>query len=588
MAPNQIKNQFSKEVHLIIINLAAKNYPITYIRSRMIKKLSVQNYAIIASVEVNFAEGLTIITGETGAGKSILLGALGLIMGNRADTKVLFQEGKKCVVEGVFGIGRYDLKGFFEENDLDFEQELIIRREISPSGKSRSFINDTPVKLKLLKTLTEALIDLHQQFDTQDIHQVSFQLRMVDALAGNEQKRLEYQEAYKAYASRLKKLNKLIKQQETQDQEKDFLRFQYDELVQENFHNGEQDELEKEQKMLQHAEKVKQVFSQAHQLLSNPETALLSQLQDVGISLKDLSSLNPEIDGLIEQYNGALLEVESVASRMESLAEETELNEERLVEVQDRLSAMYRLQQKHKVSGLAELLNLQAEFEAALSGNERLDQEIEALENEVGALEEMMEKLSEGLSASRRAVLAPFEKKVSKRLDELAMPHAQIQIAMEPLEEFALTGKDKIEFLFSANPGGRFEPIKEVASGGELSRLALSIKSLVASAIPLPTLIFDEIDSGVSGEVALRMGKILRKLAKGHQVVSITHTPQIAVQAHAHYQIFKKMETDRMVTGVKLLGEKEKIHEIAVMLSGNPPSKPALKNAKDLLNSRSN
>lgn len=554
----------------------------------MIKKLSVQNYAIIESVEVNFADGLTIITGETGAGKSILLGALGLIMGNRADTKVLFQEGKKCVVEGTFEIGKYDLKGFFEENDLDYENELIIRREISSSGKSRSFINDTPVKLKLLKTLTEALIDLHQQFDTQDIHQVSFQLRMVDALAGNEGMRLEYQEAYKAYSSRLKKLNKLIEQQETQDQEKDFLRFQYDELAQENFHEGEQDELEKEQKMLQHAEKVKLVFSQAYQLMSNPETALLSQLQDVGISLKDLSSLNPEIDGLIEQYDSALLEIEAVSNRMESLAEETELNEERLNEVQERLSSMYRLQQKHKVSSLAELLELQAEFERSLSGNERLDQEIEALEAEVGALEEMMEKLAEDLTASRRAVLAPFEKKVGERLDELSMPHAQIQIAMEPLETFVLTGKDKIEFLFSANPGGRFEPIKEVASGGELSRLALSIKSLVASAIPLPTLIFDEIDSGVSGEVALRMGRILRKLAKGHQVVSITHTPQIAVQAHAHYQIYKRMEAERMVTGVKLLGENEKIHEIAVMLSGNPPSKPALKNAKDLLSSRSN
>jgi len=549
----------------------------------MITRLQIKNYAIIEKVDIDFSDNLTIITGETGAGKSILLGALGLIMGKRADTRVLYEAEKKCVVEAEFDIRKYKLKGFFEENDLFYDKDTTIRRELFPSGKSRAFINDTPVNLALMKQLSGALIDLHQQFDTMDIHNVSFQLRMLDALANNNDLLEDYGEIYTKYRANTNRLAQLIAHQNDSTRELDFMRFQLDELHAGEFLEGEQKELEDELNTLANAEGIKFALTKSYRQISEDEASVISQLTELGNELSNFVDFNATLSKSYDRLINAREELQDLAAEFENLNDDIEYDEARIIEVKERIDLMYKLQQKHGVQSLPELLAIQADLENKMTMFGDNTAEISDLETKIAKQEVKLHKIAAQLSEKRKAVIPDFEKKIHKMLTLLSMQYARLKIDMQTTKALTPSGTDEVNFLFAANQGSRFDLIKNVASGGELSRLTLSTKSLVASAIPLPTLIFDEIDSGVSGDVALKMGDILTRLAKKHQVVSITHSPQVAARASTHYHVKKKSKEGRTFTRVVQLDHDERIIEIATMLSGSPPSESAKGNAADLL-----
>jgi DNA repair protein RecN (Recombination protein N) len=549
----------------------------------MIKRLSVRNYAIIEELEINFPAGLTIITGETGAGKSILLGALGLIMGERADSKSLYNEQEKCVIEGIFDVSPYDLKDFFEENDIDFEAECTVRRELTPAGKSRAFVNDTPVTLDVLRQLTGALVDLHLQFDTLDIHNVSFQLRMVDALAGNKQLLADYQAAYRIFTQNKKRLAQMREQNARSAQDLEYLNFQIDEFQKAELTDGEQERLEAEQDSLTHAEEIKRNLSAAFHHLSDGEMPLTGQLNDVLRSIGEVRKYHLALPDLHRRLESLALELDDLAAEFERVADSTEANPERLMEVQLRLDVIYRLQNKHRVASVKELLDIQENMQRQLDEIGDLSGEIEKLEIELEAEEKSLRGLASQLSERRKNAAPSFAAKVLELLAQLSMPHTRFHVDFKEANGLTATGTDDVNFLFAANPGSRLQLIKDVASGGELSRLTLVTKSLVASAIPLPTLIFDEIDAGVSGDVSLKMGNILRQLSNHHQVVVITHSAQVSAKADAHYFVYKKTDATSTATKVKLLTPDERVRSIAVMLSQNPPSEAALANARELM-----
>lgn len=549
----------------------------------MIRSLSIYNYAIIESVEIDFSKNLTIITGETGAGKSIMLGALGLIMGKRADTKVLYDLNNKCVVEAIFDIASYNIEGFFAELDIDYMPETVVRREITPSGKTRAFVNDTPVRLETLRDLTEKLVDLHQQFDTLDIQSPDFQLKVVDALAENKGLFAKYQQEYRSYESNKRKLDKLRNQVINANKENDFLEFQLNELLEAELFEGEIEELESEQKQLSNAEDIKQALNLATQGLTEDEMSIINTMQDLINEVFHIAEFHPRLPKLAERFEGLKFELEEISGEFQDIADDTEYDGERLQEVNERLDLLFRLQKKHYVNSEAELLKIQEDLQSKLRSYEDLEEDILALERQIVKQEKILFEIGAQLSERREAATAPFESEISQLLDQLSMKHAVLRVDIQDAKQILATGTDHVRFLFAANKGSRMEEIKGIASGGEMSRLALCIKSLVANAIPLPTLIFDEIDSGVSGEVALQMGLILQKLASDHQVISITHSPQIAAKANAHYFVHKIVIEDRTITGVRQLTEDERILEIAKMLSGDPPSEFAKQNARELL-----
>lgn len=549
----------------------------------MIRTLTIQNYAIIEHLEINFSENLTIITGETGAGKSIMLGGLGLIMGKRADTKVLYQQDTKCIIEGVFDVSPYGLEDFFETNDLDYEAETCIRREITPSGKSRAFVNDTPVRLGILKELSNKLIDLHQQFDTLDIHDTVFQIKAIDAIADNKGTLERYQKEYKAYEKTKKELAALIQQNQEANKETDFLQYQLNELTEANLQKGEIQELETEQSRLNNAEDIQRVLGGAAMQLNENEQSVCSQMTDLSNAVSNLVEYHPDLPKLLESFDSMLLELEEIGNAFHVIAEETEHDGERLIDVNERLSILYNLINKYHVQTDEELVDVRMDLERKLGNFEDISGSIERLQAAVVVHEGKLLKIGEKLSKNRQKVTGKFQKSVHNLLAQLSMKHARLEVEIVQTKEFMPMGIDRLRFLFAANKGSRLEEIKGVASGGELSRLALCIKSLVASAIPLPTLIFDEIDSGVSGEVALQMGIILQALSSDHQVISITHSPQIAAKANAHYFVRKKVVGNKTTTAVSQLNHEERILEIAKMLSGNPPSEVAKENARELL-----
>ena len=549
----------------------------------MIKRLSIRNYAIIEELEINFPNGLTIITGETGAGKSILLGALGLIMGDRADLKTLYDDTQKCIIEGIFDVEAYDMKSFFENNDLDYFQECVIRRELSPSGKSRAFVNDTPVTLDVLRLLTGSLVDLHEQFDTLDIHNVSFQLRMIDALAGNKPMLGEFQIHFRRFTQDRRRLEKLREQNKQAAQETEFLNFQISEFQKAALASGEQERLEEEQRLLTHAEEIKRTLSAAFQHLTEGDTPLTEQLNDVLRQVAEVKKFHPDIPALHRRLESLALELEDLAGEFEKVAESTEFDPERILEIQQRLDVIYRLQNKHRASSVKELLDIQEYLQQKLDAIGDLSSEIEKLEIALSGQEKNLRSIAAQLAGRRRKAAPGFTKKVLEQLTQLVMPHTRFEVDFKTSDSLTPTGTDEVSFLFAANPGSRMQLIKDVASGGELSRLTLVTKSLVASAIPLPTLIFDEIDQGVSGDISLKMGNILRQLSNHHQVVVITHSPQVASKADAHYFVYKKVTGNSTATKVKLLNEEEQVRSIAVMLSTNPPSEAAMANARELM-----
>jgi DNA repair protein RecN (Recombination protein N) len=551
----------------------------------MIKHLHIRNFAIIEELDMAFPQGLTIITGETGAGKSILLGALGLIMGKRADIKSLHNLQSKCVVEALFDTSAYELNSFFATHELDYDgEEVIIRREISPSGKSRAFVNDSPVTLNVLQDLSSSLIDLHEQFDTLDIHEVSFQLRMIDALAENKALLHSYQTEFHAFQQDQKELNRLEQQERDAAKETDFITFQLEELDNAELVAGEQGNLEEELNRLSNAELIKRTLAAGFQRLSEDELSIIGQLEEVAQGLSGIKGFSSDLGALYERYQGLLIELQDLAQDLESMGEDTEYDEERIQELQTKVDAIYRLEKKHQVTTVEELIAIRDDLRDQLQGFDDLSGQIERLKGSLVHRKENLAKLADELHARRKAVIPAFLEKVHGLLQSLSMEHARLEVDIQLREGFTSTGRDEIQFLFAANKGSRLQPIKDVASGGELSRLTLVTKSLVASAIPLPTLIFDEIDTGISGGVALKMGEILRKLSDQHQVIVITHSPQVASRADLHYFVYKAVKEDRTVTGVQPMSDEQRIRAIATMLSQDPPSPSALENAKELLN----
>lgn len=557
--------------------------PLHQIRDSLIRRLKIHNYAIIDDVELEFTPHLVIITGETGAGKSILIEALHLVLGHRADIKAIGNQPDKCIVEAEFTIKGDELKPFFEANDLDFDTDIIVRREISTLGKSRAFINDTPVNLDILQTLAAALIDIHQQFDTLDIYQVSTQLKMIDALAGNKSLLADYQTTYKKYMTDVHRLDELKIMLSKQQQEEEFLKFQFNELNDLNLGIGELESLEIEQKELAHAGEIKKISEGISQALTEDEQSVSNQLAELDRNLQPLTSIHRGLLSISERITSVLAEIEDLSTESKKIGDHIEMDPTRLNWVDERLSSIFRVLQKHRLKSDSELLALHESLSSRLGSTEDLNQEITALELSVKVTEKTLDTQSGNLHQRRAEVIPDFIEKIRTLLQPLGMENTRIRIDLLPQPQFNLTGKDQIEFQLATNKGGAFLPIKSIASGGELARFNLVTKSLVAQAIPLPTLIFDEIDIGISGEVALRMGKILKDLSAHHQVICITHSPQIAAKGDMHYFVYKDDETDRTIARVKKLNKADRIQSIAAMLSSNPPSAAAIRNAKELI-----
>ncbi|MEO0732422.1 MAG: DNA repair protein RecN [Bacteroidota bacterium] len=551
----------------------------------MIQRLHIRNYAIIEELQLDFAEGLSIITGETGAGKSIVLGALNLILGGRADSKTLFDDQRKCIIEGRFAVASYELQDFFTEHDLDYDEELIIRREITPAGKSRAFVNDTPTNLKVLQQLGATLIDLHQQFDTLYLNNAAFQLELLDALAGQKEAVVAYRKDYARLQAIRRELAELHEEQARARREQEFLEFQVNEFTEAELSAGEQEQLEGERHRLSNADEIKQLTAGVFHYLTEDDNAVTTQLATIGTKLLPLAAGDAQLRGLYDRFESLRLELDELASELESFGEGTEVDPGRLEAVEERLSLLYRLQNKHSVTSVAELLGIYEDLSGRLGHFADLGGNVEKLTAEEEKLTAGLVKKGERLRKGRQKVAPGFTAKVQEQLADLSMPNAQLVVDFQPLEQPGPRGLDEVRFLFSANKGGRLQTIRDAASGGEMSRLALVTKSLVASAMALPTLIFDEIDAGVSGDVARKMGQILTELSQHHQVVVITHSPQVASRADRHFFVYKQDREDaaRTITRVRELSHEERIRSIAVMLSQNPPSDSALTNARELI-----
>ncbi len=551
----------------------------------MLKRLAIRNYALIDNLDISFSNELNIMTGETGAGKSIILGALSLILGQRVEGKYFFNQQKKCVIEGIFKVNGFHLEDFFSENDLDYERETVLRREISSDGKTRAFINDTPVNLALLKKLGEKLIDVHSQHAILEINDEEFQLLVIDAVAGNQDLLSIYRKAYKSYRTTQSRLRELISQSEQNKTDLDYFQFQFDELEKARLAPGEQEELEQEQSELTHAEEIKRSLLLCIGILSENEPSVAVQLKEALISLSNAEKYKPELNKISERLNTALIEIKDLISELEDIEQRSLINESRLQEVNDRLNLLYSLQKKHRVNSDTELITVRDQVSIKISGILFADEDIEKLKTVSAKLNQEMADLADQISKGRTDAIPKIETQVMHTLSEIGMPNAVLQIVNDRLQEgkFDANGNNQIRFLFSANKGQSPLPMNKVASGGELSRLMLAIKSLVAMHTALPTIIFDEIDTGISGEVALRVGIIMEKLSKNMQVIAITHLPQIASKGNMHYCVYKDETAEITNTNIRELDKEERVMELAKMLSGNNPGESAIKNARELL-----
>lgn len=549
----------------------------------MLKHIQIQNYAIIQSLEINFPEGMTVITGETGAGKSILLGALGLVMGKRADSKVLFDMNSKCMIEAVFDISEYQLSDWFEEYDLDYHSELLVRREISTSGKSRAFVNDTPVTLDVLQSLTDELIDIHQQFDILNIQKPSIQVEILDALAGNKVEVAEYKKLFKKYRNLQLTYNELLLEEDKNAAEIQLLKFNFEEIEQANLKAGELISLEQDLKRLQAGEEIKKTSEEIVNGLENSENSLSDQLQSFLNALTSIRNVDNDLETIYQRLYSIREEIMDISRTASHISDSVEFDDEMIYNISQRVNTINRLLNKYKVISDDELLAIQEDFKSKLGSYSSLRENLYSTKQEIDALEIKLRKAAIEIGEKRKSVIPKFEDEVQELLIELAMPNAKLKVEMVDLEELSPTGLQSIQFLFSANKGNPLLPIKDVASGGEISRLTLVIKSLSSAAMTLPTLIFDEIDTGISGDVALKMGAILSQMAKKHQLITITHSPQIASKGLNHLYVFKKDTKDRTLTSLKTLKQDERVFEIGKMLSGDPPTQGAILNAKELL-----
>jgi DNA repair protein RecN (Recombination protein N) len=549
----------------------------------MLQKLSIRNYALIDSLDIEFDKGLNIITGETGAGKSIILGALSLILGQRAESKYFFNQDKKCVIEGIFLLADEKLKSVFEVNDLDFFKESILRREISMDGKSRAFINDTPVNLAILKQVGEKLIDIHSQHATQEINDSDFQLLIIDALANHNPVLTKYRSGFKKLKQDNQQLKDLISKADEARSKQDYEQFLFNELEQAALKEGEQEELEHELEKLTHAESIKRSLLTAASLLAENEISATSILKEASLQLQNIEKFDPEINVLYERLRSSIIEIKDIADETSVLESKTLHSAERLSIIQQRLDVLYTLQQKHRVANNTELFAVQQKLEDSLSQLLSSEEQIETLKKEIESLKNELTKQAQELSVNRKKAIKVVEVATSKTLQQVGMPNAKLVFAHQPLLELNKDGLDEIQLLFSANAGQVPAPVNKVASGGELSRLMLAIKSLLAKHTSLPTLIFDEIDTGISGETALKVGDVIADLGNDMQILSITHLPQIAAKGNSHYFVYKNEGNNKTTTGIKKLTPDERVGAIAEMLSGKNPGTSALQNAKELL-----
>ena len=550
----------------------------------MLTSLSIKNYALIDNLQVDFNNGFSIITGETGAGKSILLGGLSLILGKRADLSSLKNTEEKCVIEAVFNISNYNLQSLFKAEDLDYESETIIRREILPSGKSRAFVNDSPVNLTSLQLLGERLIDIHSQHQTLELTSNEFQFQIIDALANNEETLQTYKIELKQYKKLLKELQQLLDFQTEAIKEHDYNSFLLNELVEAHLVAGELELLEEEYETLNNIEGIKEKLSEAYQLLNEEQIGVLPTLTSLKNALHKLSSYSSKYEDLFNRVNSSLIEMDDVFREVDVLHDNLEADPKRLEVVDSKLRVLHNLMQKHVVTGISELINIKNQLEEKVSFTENLDDAIDKKRLEIQAKETELDTISKTIHNRRSEVIPKLKEQLETILATLGMPNAQFKIEIVYGDEFFANGKDDLSFLFSANKGGNFNELKKAASGGELSRIMLAIKSVLAKYIQLPTIMFDEIDTGVSGEISNKMGDIMLQMSKNMQVFSITHLPQIAAKGHSHFKVFKEDVNNVTQTNLIKLNHDERIVEIAQMLGGLEMSSSAIAHAKELLN----
>jgi DNA repair protein RecN (Recombination protein N) len=550
----------------------------------MITSLSIKNYALIDQLAIDFSKGFSIITGETGAGKSIILGALGLVLGKRADLTSLKNKEEKCVIEAHFEISKYNLKSFFEANDLDFENDTIIRREILPSGKSRAFVNDSPVNLQELQDLSEFLIDIHSQHQTQELSDENVQFDIIDAIANNQNVILEYQMLLKSYKSDKSKLNLLLKKQSEATKEQEYHTFLLDELVNSKLKLGEQETLETDFEKLNNVEVIKESIDKSLAMANEEQIGVLHNLNEIKASLQKIASFSQEYHSLFERITSLIIEFDDISDELFRSSEKLINDPEQLDLISQKLQLIYNLQKKHQVSSVDELLAIQTNLENSILEIGNVAEEILELTKAIDEKTKQLDLFSDTIHSNRLNAIPVLSQKLISILETLGMPNVRFKMELQTTPNYHPNGKDELQFLFSANKGTDFGLLKKVASGGEMSRIMLAVKAILAQYSKLPTLIFDEIDTGVSGEIANRMGEIMKEMSGQMQIFAITHLPQIAAKGYAHYKVSKRTVGEETQSELKLLSAEERIQEIAQMLSGTTVSDSALNHAKALLN----
>jgi len=550
----------------------------------MITSLSIKNYALIEKLSIDFSKGFSIITGETGAGKSIILGALGLVLGKRADLTSLKNKEEKCVIEAQFEISKYNLKEFFQANDLDYEDDTIIRREILPSGKSRAFINDSPVNLQELQDLSLFLIDIHSQQQTQELSDESVQFKIIDAIASNFDTISTYQKVLKTYKSDKSKLNALLKKQSDSGKEQEYNTFLLNELIAAKLKSGEQEELEADFEKLNNVEIIKESIDKSLVVANEEQFGVFHNLNEIKASLQKIAPFSPEYQNLFERITSVAIEFDDVSRELQNASEKLLNDPEKLELTNQKLQLIYNLQKKHQVTSVDELIEIQSNLENAVLELGNIEEEIAALSKSIEEKVIELDAFSATIHQNRVNAIPVLSNKLISILETLGMPNVRFQMELLPSETYFQNGKEELQFLFSANKGTDFGLLKKVASGGEMSRIMLAVKAILAQYSKLPTLIFDEIDTGVSGEIAIRMGEIMKEMSAKMQIFAITHLPQIAAKGDSHFKVFKSTVADDTQSELKLLAPDERIIEIAQMLSGANISDSALNHAKQLLN----
>jgi len=549
----------------------------------MLLHLSIENFVLIRKLDISFSDGFSAITGETGAGKSILVGALGLILGQRADTQVLMDKSRKCIVEGTFALTGYGLEPWFESNDIDFEAHSIFRREINTQGKSRAFLNDSPVSLSLVKEIGDRLVDIHSQHQTLALNDSDFQMAVVDNMAGHQALLLDYSGLFQEYKHHQQQLQDYTERENKSVADRDYFEFQYHELESANLNTGEQETIEQELKVLDHAEEIKSRLFNASQYLAGGENPIISRISEVNTILLQAARFHPAVNELQRRFESCFIEIKDISNELEQIETHVHFDEGQAAQLRERLNLLYHLEQKHQVKSIEELIALQQSLSDQLLGIASIASRIAELAHIMSETENKLNELAEELSKNRHKAKPLIEKDMHALLASLALPDARFYIDLQSTAQLLPRGIDKIDILFNANKGGEMRAVAKVASGGELSRLMLALKSLLNQKGFLPTVIFDEIDNGVSGEIAGKVGAIMQRMSQTMQVIAITHLPQIAGKAHHHYLAYKATEKDLTISSLKMLNNDERVEEVARLLSNETITEAAKATAKELL-----